>query len=233
MGDCGCGCGGAGNCDDNLNSKVLSSQVSGNVSYDGANFICTKDSSINVNTGDGLNSVIQKMLSKLCGGSGNYFRKKVENVTATGAVQDFDLGQDLFNVSELKAGEGVRIRIFGTFSSVNAVAGIDMKLMQFGDDGAGTVTSPSSIMTMNVAQGVTGARFSIEYEVYRKNDGTDTLQYSGKMDTQDTANKYLYHGTVSNPPTATFGLGFIFTVAINDVADNVNVNYMTFEHIRP
>ena len=47
MGDCGCGCNGAGDCNDNLDSIGANAQVSGNIKYDGPDFECLLNPSIN------------------------------------------------------------------------------------------------------------------------------------------------------------------------------------------
>ena len=232
MSDCGCGCGGAGNCNEDLNSKVKNAQLSGNISYDGSNLTCSGNSNLNITTGDSLNSVIQKLVAEACAGSGNYLVSTYNNVTASGSVASFDLGQEVFGVGDIKPGEGVRVKVFGVFHAVNAAGGIDMSLNVFGDDGAGGVTSPVPTQLLNIPRS-NGARFSIEFEVFRKNDGTDILYHSAKMDTQNQANLYLYTHWTGNPPAATFGLGFVFTVIIKDILDVVTVNHMTFEHIRP
>ena len=118
MSDCGCGSS-DGNCTDNLNSNAKNAQVTGNVSYDGSAISCTNNPSIDIVSGEGLNSVIQKVLASLCNGGVSsrllYTRSVPYLTNLTESRQDMT-NSNTFTLNPNSGypnylGDGVRIKI--------------------------------------------------------------------------------------------------------------------------
>jgi len=105
MSDCGCSSS-DGNCTDNLDSNAKNAQLTGNINYDGSAITCSNDASIDVSTGDGLNTILGKMLAKICDRGGSRLiiseRNKFFNTAGTGiSLSSYDFGTKGINKGDV------------------------------------------------------------------------------------------------------------------------------------
>ena len=64
--NCGCGSYSGQECSSSLNNTIKNAQLSGNIKYDGPDFACAENPDLSITNGESLNSVIQKLLAKVC-----------------------------------------------------------------------------------------------------------------------------------------------------------------------
>jgi len=239
MSDCGCGCGsstGTG-CTDNLNSNTKNAQVSGNIKYDGANLSCASDSSIDIVNGEGINSVLQKILTKLCNSnSGNTLVYSDTNYLMTGNVsltKIFETSTD--SLINLKAGEGVKIKVAFNTNNATLAGNLRFKLSVFGEGLAGyypiVPTLPEVLVTINA--GTNAESYMLEATFFRDKTTSTNIYASWKITTAVetyTAGDLAIEYTVFDMNTAALGVHF-YAQTLN-VSDTVNFEYFSVEHLK-
>tara|TARA_R110001632_G_scaffold111726_2_gene222555 strand:+ start:1838 stop:2569 length:732 start_codon:yes stop_codon:yes gene_type:complete len=243
MSDCGCGCGsstGTG-CTDNLNSNTKNAQVSGNIKYDGANLSCASDSSIDIVNGEGINSVLQKILTKLCNttnpsaslvwsvnGAGHNL-----SVVETGMTSDnaFDLAPS--SGTPLYKNSGARIKFnVKTDGSVLDANGL-MQLKIFGYNG--TATTNFDLLSKTLTAALSPTSYSITFEFYRDSTTVSSNKIFGfwKFESNDNS---VYDALFNFEYTLPFDLdtnkiGFRFITGSYNVNDYLYTQ-MSVEHLK-
>jgi hypothetical protein len=237
MADCGCGCGGAGNCNDNLNSLEKNAQVTGNLKWDGASQTCANDSSIDIVTNEGMNSVLQKMWNKICALSkkASYLaHTSLDNILTE--VVSVKQTLDLFEFSgenQLEVGEMIRILYTGDLSTVATTGGLDIDARVYGKDSAGVYSTPFNYLIANVGAGQTIVdQFYFTIEVVRVSD--TIVHISTKAETRlGSITSFISNNNAAVPDLTTHDLVFDFTVLRSDAGDNFELEYVSMEHVRP
>lgn len=232
MSDCGCGSS-DGNCTDNLNSNEKNAQLTGNISYDGSAISCDDNSSIDISTNEGLNSIIQKILSNLCtvgnGGSGIIALNTNVAVSGTGAPKVEEVTRVVLGVGEVKANEGFRVKASGTFVTVAAASGLDFTVNFVAEDASAVTIATIPAGTVSIPQATVGARFLLDGEFYLT--GTN-IYYNFEFKSEDDALLAVLNGTSATPDITTVACGVSFTVGVNDVADSTVVMTSSVERLR-
>ena len=243
MSDCGCGSS-DGNCTDNLNSNAKNAQVTGNVSYDGSAISCTANPSIDVVNGEGLNSIIQKVLASLCS-SGSVGTRLIYNKTSESGGNTVAMRTDIPNSSAFTLspnsgtpnylGQGVRLK--SSVSTKNVASGnlstltnnAFIKLDIFGFDGS-VKTAYHTLVNRVLLPGThasapTATSYLLTYEFYR--DATtltsDKIYGFWKLESNDGS---VVDGAMSFEATIPFSLttnkvGFSFTTGVTSAADSI------------
>ena len=151
---CDCGCGGSssgcgGNCggDCGQPTKIITVEKQGSSAstfYKGDDFTCAVDSSIDVANGEGLNPILQKMLTKLCllDNGGNYTFAQPDRLVISNAESPFE-EDNLLGADVVKLGEALRVTIGVQFLSVTDPGGIPINVSYIAKNPVGTVTSVS------------------------------------------------------------------------------------------
>lgn len=237
MGDCGCGCNGAGDCNDNLNSVEKNAQVTGNLKWDGADQSCNNDSSVDISTNEGMNSVIQKMWNKVCALSkkSSYLaHTSLDNIlTEVVSVKE---QLDLFEfsgINALEVGEMIRIVYTGDLSTVASTGGLDIDARVYGKDSAGVYTAPFNYLIANIPDGQTIVdQFYFYIEVVRVSD--TIVHISTKAETRlGSISTIISNNNTAVPNLTTHDLVFDFAVSRADAGDNFELKYVSMEHVRP
>lgn len=232
MGDCGCGCGGAGNCNDNLDTLAKNAQLSGNIKYDGGNFDCSDDD-LDVNTNEGLNSILQKLLAKACsvGNGGNYLAYQEVNLDLDAASADriFDF---YFPENVVKYGEGIRVKLAMQFQSITDPSGIQINVAKLGKNDSIPTTTESVQSVYNIPTATLADRIVVEYTYFLDKAGDDTIGYSIEVETGLGGIQYIEAQTSGVPPFATFIQQGIGVDVILLGSDTAQLRYVSVEHLR-
>jgi len=243
MSDCGCGCNGAGDCTDNLNSNAKNAQLTGNINYDGSALACTENSSLNVINGEGLNSIIQKILNVLCPTGSSNGRKLMWNTAMVSGGNALSMNTFMQNVNTFKLspnsgtpnylGNGVRVRV--SISTKNVASGnlstltgtAIYKLGIFGFDGS-VKTAYHNLVDITLAAGsatITATSYLLTYEFYRDSLNITSNKIYGywKLESNDGS---VTDGIMSFDETIPFDLttnkiGFQFVSGVNNAADSI------------
>lgn len=243
MSDCGCGSS-DGNCTDNLNSNAKNAQVTGNVSYDGSPIACGLNPNIDIVTGEGLNSVIQKVLASLCndGGFGN---RLIYNKTSLSGGNTVAMRTDMPNSSTFTfgpnsgtpnyLGQGVRLKTAvntknvasGNLSTLTNNAFI--KLDIFGFDG-NVKTAYHTLVNRVLLPGTdssapTATSYLLSCEFYRDsvNLTSDKIYGFWTLESNDGS---VTDGIMAFEETVPFSLtsnkvGFSFSIGVTSAADSI------------
>tara|TARA_R100000951_G_C2618485_1_gene173617 strand:+ start:48 stop:812 length:765 start_codon:yes stop_codon:yes gene_type:complete len=248
MSDCGCGCNGAGNCTDNLNSNTKNAQLTGNINYDGSAISCTENSSIDIISGEGLNSIIQKVLNVLCPSGSGVGNKLMWNKAQISGGNSSLSGGPMANASAFTlspnsgqpnyVGNGVRVRMSvstknvasGNLSTLTGTGSI--KLDIFGFDGS-IKTADYSLINIVLAAGtasITATSYLLTYEFYRDSNNLTSDKVYGywKLESNDGS---VINGSMSFEETIPFSLttnkiGFSFKIGVTNPLDSI-WNYST------
>lgn len=230
-GKCGSGCGG----DCGQPGKIITidkTAISSSIAYKGSAITCAADSSIDIADGEGLNSVLQKVLTKLCalGAGGNYLASFDGNATVN-SLGSTEVYTEEFGVGTVGLSEGIRVKVVGSFNSVVGGSGSQVVINYYGKDAGGTPTSKTALATLNIPVSTTADRFMIDAVVYISTSTAVIGNSEKKLPNTASLDDVLAISTAI-PDTATFGSSISLDVTLSDAADVVNIDYMSIEHLR-
>tara|TARA_R110002012_G_C11583700_1_gene605601 strand:- start:510 stop:1232 length:723 start_codon:yes stop_codon:yes gene_type:complete len=240
MSDCGCGCGcsGTGNCDEKLNSYNPNNNATGNFKYDGADFTCANNSSIDVKTNDGLNKVLQNLFTRVCALSApsSYLAHTSLYKTLTAAVnvqQQLDI-IEFVGANKIQASEMIRIVFSGQFSAPTATSSVIFKARVYGKDSSGGYTTPTDFATFTIPANTT-ATDNFEYTVCVIKVSDTSLHFSvnGKSRLGTTPVVISDANVALTGSLASHDLVFDFVGQRANAVDILSVMSISAEHIRP
>ena len=237
MADCGCGCGGAGNCNDNLDSISKNAQVTGNLKWDGANQSCGNDSSIDIVTDEGMNSVLQKMWNKLCSLSKQssylaHLSRDNELTEPISTRQSLDLFEFIGD-NNIKDGEMIRVTYMGSLSTVVGTGRLDIDVNVYGKDSAGVYTAPVTFISEVVPAGQTIVdQFFYQIEITKVTDTILRFTIDGKT-RLGSINENISSVNQVMADLSTHDLVLDFTALRDDAGDTFELEYVSMEHVRP
>jgi len=238
MSDCGCGCNGAGDCTDNLNSNAKNAQLTGNINYDGSALACSNNTDISIANGEGLNSIIQKVLTALCpitqSNSSYLAHTSVDNNLTNPIATVQTLNSVEFNgVNNIKENEMIKIKYTGTLSTVASTGGLTINFTIFGKDSSGATTTPVNFISATVPAGVTTTdQFVYSVEVIKISN--TILHFSVNGETRlASIPKNISNNNIGSPNLSVYDLVINATASRNNIGDVFNLDYVSMEHIRP
>lgn len=151
--------------------------------------------------------------------------QKVINNGTDGTTDEFYL-----DFGKFKQGDGFRIKIYGSFSSVTEPSGITVEVNTVYKDVTGLNKQVAGIDTFNFAESEVSARWIAEFEVFFDVD-TQTFSYCGDVRTQDFSNKLITNDRSGTPPLATFGSVGIEIITTVNGSDQLIIEGVAVEHI--
>lgn len=238
MSDCGCGCNGAGNCTDNLNSNTKNAQLTGNINYDGSAISCTKNSSIDVANGEGLNSVLQKVLTALCpitqGNQSYLAHTSVDNnltaaINTTQTLNSFEFD----GVNNIKDNEMIKIKYSGSLSTVASTGGLTINFTIFGKDSSGATTTPVNFISATVPAGQTTTdQFVYSVEIIKISNTILHFSVNGKTRLASIPVN-ISNNNIGMANLSVYDLVINATASRNNIGDVFNLDYVSMEHLRP
>ena len=242
MSDCGCGCGcsGTGNCNENLNSYNPNNNASGNFKYDGADFTCANNSSIDVKTNDGLNKVLQNLFTRVCALSAHGLSYLAHTslyktlTAAAGVQQQLDI-IEFVGANKIQASEMIRIVFSGQFSAPTGSSSIVFKARVYGKDSSGVYTAPTDFVTFTIPANTT-ATDNFEYTVCVIKVSDTSLHFSvnGKSRLVNIPVVISDANVALTGSLATHDLVFDFVGERGNAStDILSVMSISAEHIRP
>ena len=238
MSNCGCGCSGTGNCNENLNSYNPNNNTTGNFKYDGANFTCANNSSINVNTNDGLNTVLQNLFTRVCALSApsSYLAHTSLYKSLTAAVnvqQQLDIIEFLGG-NKIQLGEMIRLVYSGQFNAPTSTSSVVFKARVYGKDSSGGYTTPTDFSTFTIPANTTSTdNFEYTVCVIKVSDTSLHFSVNGKSRLGTTSVVISDANVALTGSLASHDLVFDFVAQRANAVDIFSVMSISAEHIRP
>lgn len=225
-------------CNDKSNLKGYNpnSNLSGSFKYDGQDFDCVDDS-LDVSNGEPLNSVISKLLNKVClavSGRTYLAHTSLDNnlSESVGVSQTLDLFE-FVDVNNIKDGEMIKIKYSGSLSTVVGTGGLSIKARVYGKDSAGLYTSPVNFISQSVAAGQTIVDQFVYY-IYVTKVSNTILHFSIDGETRlGSINKQISNNNVAMADLSSHELVLDFTAQRSDAGDTFALDFVSMEHIRP
>jgi hypothetical protein len=236
MSDCGCGSS-DGNCTDNLDSNAKNAQVTGNLKYDGPSKSCSIDSSIDVATNDSFNTVLQKILDKLCVVSKpqSYLAHTSRDHALTNAINVRQILNlvEFTGINNLKNNEMIRVVYTGKMSTVATTGNLDIDARVYGKDSAGIYTTPTNFLIWNVSAGNTVLdQFWINVEITKVSNTILHFNIYAKS-RLDYFPFSISSNNVAMADLSSHELVIDFTALREDASDVFELSYVSMEHVRP
>ena len=235
--DCGGNCGGGCGGDCGQTPKIIEIEKNGSTQgtfYKGAKQECPIIPGFDVNDGESLTAVIQKLFAQICavGNGGNYLayseNEILVNFTNAGNQVDFD-----FPAGAVQAGHGIRIKMSAQFQSVTEAAGLVFKFSHKALETGGPAVADVIIDQYTIPQGTVAGRIVMDCTYFFNADGTAEVGYSFEVTDLDAGTATVGSGVKGVPfNTAPFdAVGVKFDIDLTG-SDYVQCRYLSIEHLR-